>query len=144
LPIIGLVERELAVNRFFHSFNMLYATGGMRVEAMIRLASQAVGNLVIRKDLVRAAGVIEAGGTISDAFAAPKTVTPDRHATIVAGEEGGKLEDAFNTISRATAESVQYRLKTFNEISYRIVAAAVVFSIAATVMGLVMTMRSGL
>jgi len=46
LPILGLVERELVVNRFFHSFNMLYSTGGMRVEAMIELAVQAVTNVL--------------------------------------------------------------------------------------------------
>lgn len=143
LPILGLVERELAVNRFFHSFNMLYSTGGMRVEAMIKLAVQAVANAVICDDLLHAARVIERGGTISEAFAAVKTITPDHQGTIVAGEEAGKLEDAFNTISRATAESVEHRLKAFNQVSYRIVAAAVAFSVAATLMGLVMTMSHG-
>jgi len=99
--------------------------------------------VVIRDDLLHAARVIEAGGTISDAFAAAKTVTPDQQATIVAGEQAGKLEDAFNTISRETAESVEHRLKAFNQVSYRIVAAVVVFSIAGTLMGLVMTMSRG-
>jgi type II secretory pathway component PulF len=143
LPIIGQVERELALNRFFHSLNMLYSTGGMRVEAMIKLAARAVGNIVVRDDLLRAARVIEAGGSITDAFAAPKTLTEDQRATVAAGDEAGKLEEAFATISRQTGESVQHRLRTFNEVSLRIVAFVVVFSIAGTLMSLIMTVRPG-
>ncbi|MFH1918679.1 MAG: hypothetical protein ABIP48_02155 [Planctomycetota bacterium] len=30
LPVVGQAERELAVNRFLHSFNLLYSTGGTR------------------------------------------------------------------------------------------------------------------
>ncbi len=141
LPVIGPVERELALNRFFHSFNMLYSTGGMRVEAMIRLGAQAIGNTVVRDDVLRAAEVIEGKGTITDAFAAPKTVTEDQKATIGAGEQAGKLEDAFATLSRATAESVQFRLKAFQEVFFRIVALAVTLSIAGTLVSLIMTMR---
>jgi type IV pilus assembly protein PilC len=141
LPVIGPVERELALNRFFHSFNMLYSTGGMRVEAMIRLAAQAIGNTVVRDDVLRAAEVIEAKGTITDAFAAPTTVTADQKATIGAGEQAGKLEDALAAISRATAESVQFRLKAFQEVFFRIVALVVILSIAGTLLSLIMTMR---
>ncbi len=143
LPVIGQVERELAVNRFFHAFNMLYSTGGMRVEAMIKLALQAVGNSVVRDDLSRAVRVIQSGGTVTEAFSAPDTLTHDQRRTIAAGEQGGKLEEAFATISRATAESVEHRLKTFNEIALRMVALVVVFSIAGTLMFLMFTVRPG-
>ncbi|MFC1597533.1 hypothetical protein ACFL5Q_06310 [Planctomycetota bacterium] len=74
LPVLGQAERELAVNRFFHSFNLLYSTGGPGVEQMVKLAVQAVGNVVVADDLLRAAVVIEAGGTITDAFAAPSAI----------------------------------------------------------------------
>ena len=142
LPLIGQVERELALNRFFHSFNMLYSTGGTRVEAMIRLAARAIGNTVVRDDVLRAAEVIEGKGTITDAFAATTTVTADQKATIGAGEQAGKLEDAFAAISRATAESVQFRLKAFQQVFFRIVMFVVTLSVAGTLLSLIMTMRA--
>jgi type II secretory pathway component PulF len=141
LPVIGQVERELAVNRFFHSFNMLYSTGGMRVEAMIELAARAVTNVAVRDDLLRAARAIESGSTVAEAFAAPATLTEDQRTTIAAGEHAGKLDTAFATISRHTGESVQHRLKKFNEISFRIVTLAVTFSIAATLLSLITAIR---
>jgi len=143
LPVVGQAERELAVNRFLHSFNLLYSTGGTRVEGMIRLAAWAVQNLVIREDLLRAAEVIESGGTITEAFAAPAAIAEEHKAVIAAGDEGGKLEEAFATVSRLTAESVRHRLTMFNQIFYRVMLAAVVFSIIGTVFSLVMTARPG-
>lgn len=143
LPVIGQVERELAANRFFHSFNMLYSTGGMRVEAMIELAARAVTNAAVRNDLLRAARAIENGSTVAEAFTAPTTLTEDQRATIAAGEEAGKLDTALATISRLTGESVQHRLKAFNEIWFRVVTLAVTFSIAATLLSLIMTIRPG-
>ena len=71
LPWIGTIVRDLSVNRFFHAMNMLYSTGGIRVEAMIRQAAACVDNHVARADFLRAAEVIESGGTIAAAFAVP-------------------------------------------------------------------------
>jgi type IV pilus assembly protein PilC len=138
LPVIGPVERELALNRFFHSFNMLHSTSGMRVEAMIRLAAQAIGNAVVRDDVLRAAAVVEAKGTITEAFAVPKTITVEQQATIGAGEQAGKLEDALAALSRATAESVRARLKVFQEVFFRIVMFLVTLSVAGTLLSLIM------
>jgi type IV pilus assembly protein PilC len=143
LPLIGPVERELALNRFFHSFNMLYSTSGMRVEAMIRLAAQAIANSVVRDDVLRAAAVVEGKGTITEAFAVPKTITESQKATIGAGEQAGKLEDALAALSRATAESVQFRLKAFQKVFFRIVTFVVTLSIAGTLLSLIMAMRAG-
>ena len=47
LPVIGRARRELALSRFFHVFNLLYSTGGMRVEHMITLAASVVTNLAV-------------------------------------------------------------------------------------------------
>ena len=47
IPVVGAIERDLAVNRFFHALHLVYATGGMRVEAMIRLAMMSVASTAI-------------------------------------------------------------------------------------------------
>lgn len=106
VPVIGSAERELAMNRFFHALNLLYSTGGLRVEQMIRVAADSADNFILRYDLLRAARVIERGGTIAEAFSAPLSISYDRKALIQAGEDAGKLEDAFETLARLSDESV--------------------------------------
>jgi type II secretory pathway component PulF len=139
LPVVGPTERDLAVNRFFHALSLVYSTGGVRVEAMIRLAAQAVGNRAIRRDLVRAAAVIEAGGTVTDAFRTPAVIAEEYREMIGTGEEAGKLEEALRTIARLTEQAMEHRLNAFNAIFHRLVGYAVVGSIAATAYWIAMT-----
>lgn len=138
LPLIGQAERELAMNRFFHAMNMLYSTSGQRVEQMIRLAAESADNLALRNDFLRAAVVIEKGGTIAEAFMAPATISGDLKGILLAGDHAGKLETALDTVARLTAESAQFRLRAFQQFFFRAVTAAVVFSMATTIWSLVM------
>ena len=74
LPVIGPAERELTMNRFFHAMNVLYSTGGRRVEEMIRLAADSADNIALRADFFRAAERIESGHSIAEAFSAVASV----------------------------------------------------------------------
>ena len=141
VPMIGAAFQDLAMNRFFHALNLLYSTGGQRVEKMIRLAAVSAGNLALRDDFLRAAKVVEAGGTVAEAFAAPACIPADYKAILQAGDEAGKLESALATISRVTGESVQHRLAVFQEVFFRLVAVSVIFSITMTIWSLVNVRR---
>lgn len=132
VPVIGPAERELAVNRFFHAMNLLYTTGGRRVEEMIRLAADSAGNIALRADFLRAAAVIESGGTIGDAFSAVARLPLHYKAAVVAGDEAGKLEDALDSICRQSGELAISLLAGFQQLYFRIVAAIVIGSIAVT------------
>jgi type II secretory pathway component PulF len=136
VPFIGPAQRELAINRFFHALHLLYASGGRRVESMIYLAADSAGNVALRDDFLRAAKVIQRGGTISEAFTAPALLPLNYKATVVAGDEGGKLEAAFDTICRASAESVQSCLVGVQQVFFRVVAASVIFSTTMTLLSL--------
>jgi general secretion pathway protein F len=136
LPAIGQAERELAMSRFFHAMNLLYSTGGQPVERMIRLAADSADNYILRWDYLRAAAAIERGETIADAFAAPRTIPDDVKHIIATGEEAGKLEDAFDSVSRSLDESVQRRLLVFQQLFCRAVGLAVVGSVTATIFSL--------
>ncbi len=136
LPVIGPAERELTLNRIFHAMNLLYTTGGRRVEEMIRLAADSAANLKLRADFLRAAKAIESGSTIGEAFSAVPSL-PFHYATnIVAGEEAGRLEEAFNTICRQSSESVLTLLAGFQSVFFRIVTLAVILSVADTLFSL--------
>ena len=60
----------------------------------------------------------------------------DERTCIMAGEAAGELEAAFDELARKTASDAEYRLDMFQRISLRLVGAAVAFSIAATLFGL--------
>jgi type II secretory pathway component PulF len=132
VPVIGPAERELTLNRFFHAMNLLYSTGGRRVEQMIRLAADAAGNPVLRSDFLRAAESIESGNTISEAFSVVENLPLDYKATIVAGDESGTLEAAFDSVCQQSGESVVSRLAAFQPVYFRIVSLAVMGSVIAT------------
>lgn len=136
LPVIGPAERELAMSRFFHAMSLLYSTNGRRVEQMIRLAAESSDNIILRRDFVRAAAAVESGATIAEAFAIPSTIPCDLKSLVSAGDEAGKLEDAFDAVARTVDESVQHRLRLFQQLFFRVVASSVVFSVAMTLYSL--------
>ena len=137
IPLFGPVAQDLAINRFFHIFNLLYATGGMRVEEMIELSCQSVANVAIRHDLMTAATVIKEGGSISDGFTKPEMIAEEHKTMITVGEESGKLEGAFDWISRITAEAVDRRLNIFNQIYRRVFMPLIAIPMVITIVSLV-------
>jgi type II secretory pathway component PulF len=136
VPVIGPAERELTMNRFFHAMNVLYSTGGRRVEEMIRLAADSAENLALRADLVRAAELIESGDSIGEAFSAVACIPLTYRATITAGEEAGKLEDAFDSICRESSEAVISLLAAFQPLYFRVIGGMVIMSIIGTFLSL--------
>jgi type II secretory pathway component PulF len=143
LPVIRETECDLATNRFFHAMNLVYCTGGMRVESMIRMAARSVDNRLIGDDLLQSATIIESGGTIAEAFAAPRTVSEENKELVRTGEVAGRLEYSFATICRMTEQALEFRITTFNEIFLRIVGSVIVLSIVFTLMGLIGSVRPG-
>jgi type II secretory pathway component PulF len=115
---------------------VLYSTGGRRVEEMIRLAADSAENLALRADLLRAAEHIESGGSMAEAFSAVGCIPLGYRATIVAGEEAGKLEAAFDRVCRESGEAVVSLLASFQPLFFRIIGAAVITSISGTIWSL--------
>jgi type II secretory pathway component PulF len=136
LPVIGPADRELTINRFFHAMNLLYSTGGRRVEEMIRLAADSAENSVLRTDFLRAAEAVESGDTIGEAFIAVASLPFHYKTSIVAGDEAGRLEDAFEMICRESGELVISLLAGFQAVFFRIVTLAVFLSIIGTFLSL--------
>ena len=129
MPLVGALDRDMAVNRFFSALSMLHAAAGQRVETMIRLAAETIPNTAARLDLLRAIGEIEHGKSISDAFLIPTRLTADETATIAAGELAGTLERSFDDIARRAGEQLQASLELYQQVSFRLLFAGVVFSL---------------
>lgn len=140
LPVVRETQCDLAVNRFFQAMNLVYCTGGMRVEAMIRMAARSVDNHVLRDDFLQAAAIVESRGTIADAFAAPRNVAEEYKELVHTGDQAGKLEHAFATICRIAEAALEHRLDWFNRIFLRLVSLVVVLSVAMTAVAIAMTL----
>jgi type II secretory pathway component PulF len=143
LPWLRELARDVAANRFFHTMNVLYSTGGMRVETMIRNAAKCIDNHVLRADYDRAAQAIESGETIGEAFAVPTMIPVEHKTTLRSGDEAGKLEEAFHFVARRTGEDVECRVRRFREIACRVVGFFVMMSLAFTLMGLISSLPRG-
>lgn len=137
LPFVGPAARELAVNRFLHSLNLMYRTSGMAVPRMVQTACSAVDNTIVRNDFLAALPVLEGGGTLTESLADCPSLTFDQKATISAGEEAGRIEDALSRLCQQTSESVQFRLRGFQAIYFRLITTVVVLSTAMTLRALI-------
>jgi type II secretory pathway component PulF len=138
IPLLGNLEREIALHRFFRVLALLYSVGGQRVEVMIHTAADTVSNHAARLELLKAATAIEQGHTIPDAFRAVTLLTTGEKGTIETGELSGTLEKAFDRISDETGASMIAKLKLIQPFLVRIVISAVVFSVCVTLLGLLM------
>jgi type II secretory pathway component PulF len=136
IPWVSAAERELAMNRFFQVFAMMYATGGRRVDSMIRFSARCVSNTAIRKDLLQVAAQIEAGESLPEAFAETRYVTPDEKGTITAGDQSGTLEKAFERIAFETGEKLSFRMELLTTVATRLTFLLVSFSVASAIFAL--------
>ena len=137
LPLIGPLEREIALHRFFRVLALVYSVGGHRVELMIQMAAKTVSNNAARIELLKAATAIEEGATIPDAFRRVGILTGDEQATIEVGEMSGTLEKVFDQISDDLGASMIAKLKIIQPILVRIVMVFVVLSIIGAIFSLI-------
>ncbi len=136
VPWLGDAERELALNRFFQVLAMMYATGGRRVESMIRFSTRCVSNLAVRRDLLQAAAGIEEGQSIPEAFAATRYVTPSEQELIAAGDLSGTLEQSFERIATETGDKLVFRMELLVQVTTKLTMLLVSYSILMAVVGI--------
>ena len=135
LPFAGSIERDIARHRFFRIMSLLWGVSDQRVEKVIELAAGTIPNLASREDLLRAADGVRRKLSVAEAFELPELVL-DQNAKdwIAGGELAGKLEETFDHLADASAESLERKLKAFNAIATRLVTAVVAFSVISVVL----------
>lgn len=96
VPVVGKVARAFALTQATRSLYTLVKSGTTIDESML-IAKDVVGNVVYKKDLSTALGMVEGGGKIGASLESisgrrwPKIAT----SMIRAGEESGKLEESL-------------------------------------------------
>ncbi len=138
LPLVGPLEREISLHRFFRVLALLYTVGGHRVESMIETAAQTVSNNAARLELRKAAKAIKENATVSEAFQAVGILSDDERSTIEMGEMSGTLEQSFARISDDTGESMIAKLKIVEPFLVRFVMFVVTMSVIGTMVQLIL------
>ncbi|MDE0863364.1 MAG: type II secretion system F family protein [Rubripirellula sp.] len=136
IPILGALEKNIAIHRFFRVMSLVYEVGEHRVESMIRMSAETVDNHAVRLDLQRAANAIENQATIAEAFRKVRILSSEEQAAIEVGELAGTLEKTFEQISSDSGAAMLATLHYIQPVLFRITCALVICSILTTLLSL--------
>ena len=136
MPKIGPLMRIIYTARFSRTIASLYASGIPLVDCL-GTAAGTIGNTYIEKQVVELIKEVKGGATVSEVINKVDGFDSKLSATILIGEETGKLDEMLN----ATADSFDYeseqatgRLTALIEPVMLVVMAAVVGSVLVGVM----------
>jgi len=109
-PVVGPILKKIILSRFANTFAMLYAAGIPILES-IRTTQDIVGNLMVRKALVRVEQSIREGQNVASAFRDAGLFPPLVVRMLRVGENTGGLDKALLNVSyfynRDVKESVE-------------------------------------
>jgi type IV pilus assembly protein PilC len=109
-PVVGPILKKIILSRFANTFAMLYAAGIPILES-IRTTQDIVGNLMVRKALVRVEQSIREGQNVAGAFRDAGLFPPLVVRMLRVGENTGGLDKALLNVSyfynRDVKESVE-------------------------------------
>lgn len=129
LPLITETVRDLCLYQFTSCFRYLYI-GALRAPDIVRYASGAVGNSVLRRKLGAAAEAVEAGSKFAEALA-PVTHWPGGYINeLESGEVSGSLETILNKLADERKEALEQRVAAIRAVTDRIFGFATVMAIA--------------
>ncbi len=106
LWVFGELALRLRLARLAHGLALMYSAGVSVLEAL-RLAESLVANAVLEDAIARARARVEAGDSLSDAFAATAVFPPFVVRMMRVGETTGSLDEALHNVSSFYARSVR-------------------------------------
>ena len=109
-PVLGEVMRKYEITRFARSMGTLLRNGVPIVTA-IRIASETMGNQLIRASMVEVAPAIKRGGRLADAMSDAGLFTPLALNMVRLGEETGRLDEMLLEVARVHDGEVQSGVK---------------------------------
>jgi type II secretory pathway component PulF len=138
LPLAGGLIRTGALIRFLRTFVCLYQAG-VHLPETLRLATDAMANPLMAKEMRRAGPRIENGDSLSVAFADNRYLPAIAKDMLQTGEESGKLDE---TLSRVT-DYLQQELDTTVERVVQTLPVLVYLAVAAYIGFIVVRFYAG-
>lgn len=132
LPLIRETDIDLSVCLYLCTFDLMYRTGGMAVDRMAEYARATVPNVVIREDMRRISSALGDRHSFASAFGKSAFIQKEYADEIASAAQVGRLEEAFQTVSRIAAEAMRHRLDLTNRFLWRVLALTATAAVAAT------------
>lgn len=110
LPILGPLTLKTAMSRFTRMFETLNSSG-LPILQTLEISAKTVGNLVVGKEIEKAALGILQGQGIAGPLSQGKIFPPMVIKMIAIGEQSGSLDDMLMNISRHYDTEVDYAVK---------------------------------
>lgn len=110
IPVFGNIIRKYEITRFARSMGTLLKNGVPIVNA-IRIASNTMGNRILRTAIDNVAPAIKQGGRMADALTQAGLFTPLTLNMVKLGEETGRLDDMLLEVAKVHDLDVQSGIK---------------------------------
>ena len=98
LPVAGSLTRQVMLTEMTRTLGMLVGAGVSVVEGL-NIVADAMGSVVVKKELQRVAKQVEKGFPVSIAFSESDIFPPLIGQMVAVGEETGKLDDVMAKLS---------------------------------------------
>ena len=122
LPFVGTWTRQVALLEFFSCMEVCYDSS-LPVPEMFRSSIAAVGNLALRRELLKSKAAVERGCSFADALATAPFIPGGMVSDVAANEVCGKLELSFEGFARELRKLMEAKVD-----SVKALAAAYVIS----------------
>lgn len=110
LPLFGTITRKYEITRFARAMGTLLNSGVTIVPAL-GIATQTVGNAVLRGALAAMPTAVKQGGRLAAALEETRLFTPLALNMVRLGEETGRLGDMLLEVARVHEREVQTGIK---------------------------------
>lgn len=139
LPFLRETIIRFSVALFFATLRLGYDAGGLSVLGAFDLALDTVRNSAVRKDLLKARGVLEDHGTFGDAFAEPALLNDRIKGFIATGALSGHLGSSLDQIIRSETLDLENSLQKVNRVVQILITYGVAMSIVGTLLFVLMS-----
>ncbi len=146
LPLLGEINRMIALSRFAHNLALMYRAGIPILQAL-RLCAGLVGNTAIEKAVRGVENTVTAGESIGDSMRRHKVFSSLLRRMVALGEVSGKLDETLELVAAYYNEAVPRRIKrlfAIAEPAVMLCLIAIVGSVALSIFMPLISMMGGL
>lgn len=146
IPMLGEINRMIALSRFAHNLALMYRAGIPILQAL-RLCAGLVGNAVVEKAVRGVENTVTAGETIGDSMRRHKVFTSILRRMVILGEVTGKLDETLELVSGYYNEMVPRKIKrlfAFAEPAVMLCLIGIVGMVALSIFMPLLSMMGGI
>ena len=129
-PLLGKAIRELELSRYSKIFSITYKAG-VPITRCVEIATDSVGNLVMRRRLSGACEKVKQGDEMAAGFS--RSLPYEFICVWEVGEESGELDESARRLGKMHADNAEMRFSIIAKwipiISYAIIACVMIYYI---------------